>query len=108
MTEAVFYNDMQPLTDAARAAVAALEHVVTVTVSRTERIHALAVRAVGINEELKGADPTAGPWPSSAYGFRAQTYPAHVAVLGEGVANAVRPGRVAAAVLALAMEGNGP
>lgn len=99
-------DDMQPLHDAVKAAVEAMEHLVTTTTARTERIHALAAQAVGLNEELKTVDPAAGPWPSSAYGFRAQTFPAHVAVIGEGTATAVRPGRMAAAVLALALAGN--
>ncbi|WCD86381.1 hypothetical protein KPP03845_102727 [Streptomyces xanthophaeus] len=99
-------DDMQPLLDAVRSAVTALGHLVDVTTARTERIHTLAVQAVEVNEDLKRADPAAGPWPSSAYGFRAQTFPAHVAVMGEGNATAVRPGRMAAAVLAFALDGN--
>ncbi|MFD6973551.1 hypothetical protein [Streptomyces sp. NPDC059949] len=99
-------DDLKPLLDATRDAVTALKHLLAVTAARTERIREVAVQAVHLNEELKTADPTAGPWPSSAYGFRAQTYPVHVAVLGEGNANAVRPGRMAAAVLAFALDDN--
>lgn len=99
-------DDTQPITDAVRDAVAALEHLLDVTATRTARIHEVAEQAVKVNEELKSADPAAGPWPSTAYGFRGQTYPAHVAVMGEGTAGAVRPGRMAAAVLAMALNGD--
>ncbi|MFD6887147.1 hypothetical protein [Streptomyces sp. NPDC059957] len=121
-------DDMQPLHDAAKAAVEALKHLVDVTSTRTARIHEVAEQAVQINDEMKSvaraAVAAAGQaelaqgrgvpirttaedaWPSGAYGFRGQAYPAHVTVLGEGTAAAVRPGRMAAAVLALALNGD--
>lgn len=99
-------DDMRPLLDATRDAVTALRHLLAVTATRTARIHTVAKDAVAINEEFRSADSAAGPWPSSAYGFRGQSYPAHVAVLGEGTASAIRPGRMAASVLALALDGN--
>ncbi|MFJ7204270.1 hypothetical protein ACIQWR_12140 [Streptomyces sp. NPDC098789] len=99
-------DDTRPVLDAVQAAVAALEHLLAVTASRTARIHEVAEQAVKVNEELKRSDPAAGPWPSSNYGFRAQTFPAHVAVMGEGTADAIRPGRMAAAVLAMALDGD--
>ncbi|MER6199820.1 hypothetical protein ABT234_20925 [Streptomyces sp. NPDC001586] len=121
-------DDTQPVIEAVRDAVAALEHLLAVTATRTARIHEVAVQAVQINDELKSvaraaveAEAAASlaegrgipvqympaePWPSSAYGFRGQTYPAHVMVMGEGGADAIRPGRMAAAVLALALNGD--
>jgi hypothetical protein len=121
-------DDTQPVIDAVRDAVAALEHLLAVAATRTARIHEVAEQAVRINEELKSVATAAveaegkaelaegrgipiwyaadDPWPTTAYGFRAQTFPAHVAVIGEGTAGAVRPGRMAAAVLALALDGN--
>ncbi|MGW6979957.1 hypothetical protein ACWGE1_10990 [Streptomyces sp. NPDC054932] len=96
-------DNTQPVLDAVQAAVAALAHLVTVTTDRTARIQTVAAEAVGMNEELKLTDPAAGPWPSTRYGFRAQTYPAYVAVLDEGNAAALRPGRMVAAALALAL-----
>ncbi|KJY18389.1 MULTISPECIES: hypothetical protein [unclassified Streptomyces] len=114
-------DDMQPVYDAAKAAVEALQHLVAVSTARTERIKAVSVEAVIINDELKAvaraaaaAGMTPGgampiryeaeePWPSAAYGFRGQTFPPTVTVLGEGTATAVRPGRMAASVLALAL-----
>ncbi|MFJ9939337.1 hypothetical protein [Streptomyces erythrochromogenes] len=119
-------DDMQPVYDAAKAAVEALQHLVAVSEARTERIKAVSVEAVHINDELKAVARTAveaagkaelaqgrgvpirttaeEAWPSGAYGFRAQTFPATVTVLGEGTATAVRPGRMAASVLALALN----
>ncbi|MFJ3978358.1 hypothetical protein [Streptomyces sp. NPDC090021] len=101
-------DDTQPVLDAVQAAVAALKHLVTVTTDRTARILTVATEAVGMNEELKLTDPDAGPWPSTRYGFRAQTFPAHVAVLDEGNAAALRPGRMVAAALALALADDQP
>ncbi|MFD9519319.1 hypothetical protein [Streptomyces sp. NPDC059979] len=124
--ELISQDDMQPLFDAAKAAVEALQHLVAVTSARTERIKAVATQAVHINDELKNVaraaieaegkaelaqgrgypirTTVAEAWPSAAYGFRAQEFPANVAVLGEGTATAVRPGRMAASVLALALD----
>ncbi|MGW2438753.1 hypothetical protein ACWCY1_18725 [Streptomyces goshikiensis] len=99
-------DDMQPLTDAVRAAVAALERVAALAAVRSARIHATARDAVAINEELKEANPAAGPWPSDAYDFRGQTFPASVTVLRQGRAAAVPPGRLAAVALALALTGD--
>ncbi|MER6252906.1 hypothetical protein ABT224_16250 [Streptomyces sp. NPDC001584] len=121
-------DDTQPVIDAVRDAVAALEHLLAVTATRTARIHEVAEQAVRINDELKSVARAAveaegqaelaqgrgvpvrttaeQAWPSSAYGFRAQTFPANVTVMGEGTAGAVRPGRMAAAVLALALDGD--
>ncbi|MFF4448931.1 hypothetical protein [Streptomyces sp. NPDC001502] len=121
-------DDTQPVIDAVRDAVAALENLLAVTATRTARIHEVAEQAVRINDELKSVARAAveaegqaelaqgrgvpvrttaeQAWPSGAYGFRAQTFPAHVAVMGEGTATAVRPGRMAATILALALNGD--
>lgn len=119
-------DDTQTVIDAVRDAVAALEHLLAVTATRTARIHEVAEQAVHINDELKSVARAAvaaegqaelaqgrgvpvrttaeQAWPSGAYGFRAQTFPAHVTVMGEGTAAAIRPGRMAATILALALS----
>ncbi|MFD8948536.1 hypothetical protein ACFV0B_06745 [Streptomyces xanthophaeus] len=126
--ELISEDDTQPVIDAVRDAVAALEHLLAVTATRSARIHEVAEQAVQINDELKSVARAAveaegkaqlangrgipirqtpdDPWPTSAYGFRGQTFPANVTAIGEGSAGAVRPGRMAAAVLALALNGD--
>ncbi|MEV7833011.1 hypothetical protein AB0P12_20710 [Streptomyces subrutilus] len=99
-------DDTAPLIDAVQAAVVALEHLADLAAARTARIHDAARDAVAINEELRGADPDAGAWPTDAYGFRGQTFPASVMVRGEGRTAAVPPGRLAAVALALALTGD--
>ncbi|KOU48988.1 hypothetical protein ADK55_19160 [Streptomyces sp. WM4235] len=101
--ELVNEDDTQPLIEAVQAAVAALEHLVRLDAARTARIHAVARDVVAINEELKQVDPAAGSWPSDAYDFRGQTFPASVTALREGRTAAVPPGRLAAVALALAL-----
>ncbi|MFJ7780088.1 hypothetical protein [Streptomyces yangpuensis] len=99
-------DDTQPLVDAVQAAAAALAHLTDMAAARAARIHAVASEAVGINAELRAAFPDAGPWPSDAYGVRAQTSPTSVTVVGEGRTAAVPPGRLAAIALALGITGN--